>query len=73
MKDKVEDLRRKYKSFGKGEEDPLTVRREAMLVFEEAKKSGRHEIMVEVEDMLVDLEFSIEENKCKCHQKHSSC
>jgi len=57
MKDKVEGLRRKYQNFRKGEEDPFTVRREAMLVFEEAKKSGRHEIMIEVEDMLMDLEF----------------
>ena len=51
----------------------LAVGDEARLVLEEAKRSGNHEVLEEVEDMLVDLEFSIEENRCKCHRKCSSC
>lgn len=47
----------------------LTVRDEAQAVLEAAKKSGNHGILEEVADILVDLEFSIEENKCKCHRK----
>ena len=38
MEDKVESLRRKYRSFRKGEEDVLAVRAEALLVLEEARK-----------------------------------
>jgi len=69
MKNRVESLRRKYESFRKGKEDPLAVRSEAMILLKEARNNGDHKTMDEVEDMLIDIQFSIEENKCKCHQK----
>ena len=71
MEDRVERLRRMYEGFERGEEDALKVRDEARLVLEEARKKCDREVMDEVSDMLVDLEFSIEENRCKCHQKRS--
>ena len=74
MEDKIESLRRKYESFKRGEESVLTVRDEARLMLEKARKKGaRAEILEEVENMLIDLEFSIEENRCKCHRKSSIC
>lgn len=73
MENKVERLWRKYKGFKKGVEDVLAVRNEALLVLKEAIEKENTEVVEEGEDMLIDLEFSIEENKCKCHRKCSSC
>lgn len=73
MEDKVQILRRKYEGFKRGEEDVLAVRDEARLVLEEVRKRGDPKILEEVEDMLLDLEFSIEENRCMCHHRFSSC
>jgi len=72
MENKVERLRRKYKGFRKGVEDVSAVRNEALLVLKDAIEKEDREVLEEVEDMLIDLEFSIEENKCKCHRKCSS-
>ena len=69
MRDRLVKLREKYERFRRGEEDVLAVKDEARLLLKEAQKKGKTEILEEVEDMLVDLEFSAEENKCKCHQK----
>jgi hypothetical protein len=73
MEDSLERLRRKYEGFRKGEEDGLAVRDEAHSVLAEARKIGARKVIDEVTDMLMDLEFSIEENKCKCHRKPSNC
>ncbi len=73
MEDKIQDLRRKYERFKKGKEDVLTVRDEARLILEMAKQTNNSEILEEVGDMLMELEFSIEEDKCKCHRKCPSC
>ncbi len=69
LEDSVGKLRRKYERFLKGKEDVLEVRDEARLILEEAKKKGDSKVMDEVGDMLLDLDFSIEENKCKCHRE----
>ncbi len=73
MENKIESLRRKYKDFRRGKENALAVRHEALLVLDEARRDGYFEVTGEVEDMLIDLEFSIEENKCKCHRKDPNC
>jgi len=73
MEDRVESLRRNYEGFKRSRKDALAVSDEARLVLEEAKRKGDREIMEEVEDKLLDLEFAIEENKCKCYRKCSSC
>lgn len=66
MEDKVRNLRKRYESFEKGNEDALTVRNEA-------KRIGDGEILEEVGDMLIELEFSMEDNMCKCHRKSPNC
>lgn len=73
MEDKVRKLRKKYESFRKGKEEALTVRNEARLVLDEVKQTGDSEILEEVADMLIELEFSIDENVCKCDRKSTSC
>ena len=73
MEDKVERLRRNYEGFKRGEEDVLAVRDEAWLILEDVRKREDSETLEEVEDRLVDLEFFIEENRCTCHHKCSSC
>jgi len=73
MEDKIESLRRKYEGFKRAEESVLTVIDEAQLMLEKVRKKGDPEILEEVENMLIDLEFSIEENRCKCHRKSSIC
>jgi len=69
MEDKVESLRRKYKSFKRGKEDASAVKSKAMSALEEANRRGDQKTVEEVEDMIIDLQFSIEEDKCKCHRK----
>jgi len=71
--DRVEAIRKKYKSFKKGQEDGLAVRDQVRLALEETRKIGNDEIMEELEDMLMDLEFSIQEDKCNCHKDSSTC
>jgi len=73
MENRVESLRRMYKGFREGVEDVFAVRDEAVLVLEEAKRMGDSKTVEEVKDMLLDLEFSIEENRCKCHCKCTTC
>jgi hypothetical protein len=73
MEDKVRNLRKKHESFKQGKEDALTVRNEAKLVLDEAKRTGDSEILEEVGDMLIELEFSIEDNMCECHRKSPNC
>jgi len=73
MEDKIQNLRRKYESFKNGKESALTVRDDARLILEEAHRTNDSEILEEVGDMLMELEFFIEEDKCKCHRKHPSC
>ena len=64
----METLRRKYEEFMRGEKT-LAVIHEAMLALEEARRNGYGEIMDEIADMLIDLQFSLEDNKCRCHRK----
>jgi hypothetical protein len=71
MKDRVEGIREKYKAFRKGEESVLALKDETQLLLEEARKKGRRKVVEELEDILIDLKFSIEDNKCKCHRNSS--
>lgn len=73
MENQIERLRNKYTRFKSGKEPVLAVREVAILVLDEAKKRDKTAILEEVQDMLIDLEFAIEENKCNCHRNHSTC
>lgn len=66
MRDRLEKFGEKYERFRR-EEDVLAVKDEAWLLLREAQMKGKIEILEEVEDMLVDLGFSVEESECKCH------
>lgn len=68
MNQKLANLRLKYESFKKGNEDAFTVRSEALAVLEEAKEKGNEKIVNEVEEMLIDVLASIQENKCNCNR-----
>lgn len=61
MEDRIESLRRKYKAFQVGREDVLSLIDEAKAVLEEVRKSGKNKLAEEIEDILIDLEFSREE------------
>ena len=73
MENQIERLRNKYTRFKNGKESVLAVRDSAILVLGEAKKRDKPAILEEVQDMLIDLEFAIEENKCNCPRKHANC
>ena len=71
MNEKLTDLKLKYENFKKGNENPYTVRTEALRLLEEAKERGDNQTVDLIEDILLDIEFSINENKCNCTR--SSC
>lgn len=73
LKETIETLRRMYEGFKKGEEDVLAVRDRVRIALEKAIKNEANEVAEELEDMLMDLELSIEDNKCKCHKSSSIC
>ncbi|UCG44761.1 MAG: hypothetical protein JSV58_05015 [Candidatus Bathyarchaeota archaeon] len=73
MKTHIDSLRTKYKRFKSGKEPSLEVRAGAQQALEQATKRKDLEGVEEVQDMIMDLEFSIEENKCKCHRKSPTC
>ena len=66
MEEKITNLRLKFDGFIKNKESALIVRKEAYLVLDEARQMGRNDIVDEVEDMLIDLESSLGDNKCNC-------
>ena len=69
----IERLREDYKSFKKGSKSVLAVKASALSLLEVAKTQGDLEVVEEIKDMLVDLEFAIDENQCNCHKGHSCC
>ena len=73
MKEDIEKLRIDFKNFRKGNTSALSVKTNALSLLEVAKSEGDSEVVDEIEDMLMDLEFSIEENKCNCHKGNSCC
>jgi hypothetical protein len=68
MEETIAHLRLKYESFKRNEESALAVRTEAYLVLGEAQQKGKNSIVDEVEDMLLDLESYLEENRCNCNR-----
>ena len=66
MEEKIANLWSKFDGFMKDKESALIARKEAYLVFDEARRMGKNDIIDEVEDMLIDLESSIGENRCNC-------
>ena len=73
MEYSIENLRDDFKDFMAGKKSNLAVKDNALILLEDAKNRGDDDLVGEIEDMLVDLEFSIEENKCNCHEGSSCC
>ncbi|MFC1486629.1 hypothetical protein ACFLRN_02925 [Thermoproteota archaeon] len=65
------NLKLKYENFKKGNENPYAVRTEALRVLEETRENSDKNMIDEIEDMLLDIEYSLNENKCNCNR--SSC
>ena len=66
MKESIEKLREDYESFKKGNKSNLSVKDSALSLLSIAKSKGDLKVVEEIKDILMDLEFSIEENKCDC-------
>ena len=78
MKEDLQKLREDYKSFKKGNKSNFSVKASALSLLSIVESKGNVEVAEEIKDMLVDLELSIEENKCNCnrgncHKGHSCC
>ena len=69
----IENLREDFKDFIKGEKSNLSIKSSAISLLELAKNNGETDVVNEIEDMLIDIEFSITENKCNCHKGNSCC
>lgn len=66
MEDEFRNFKAKYERFLKGGEDPLALKRNAETLLAEAKAKGNYNIAKELEEILIDLTFSVEETKCNC-------
>jgi hypothetical protein len=73
MEEDIEKLREDYKSFRKGNKSVLDVKANALSLLEVAESQGDVGMVEEIKDMLMELEFSLEENKCNCHRGNSCC
>jgi hypothetical protein len=73
MKEGIEKLREDFKSCRQGNMSVLSVKADALSLLKVAESKGDAEVIEEIKDMLMDLEFSIEENRCNCHKGNSCC
>lgn len=72
MEDKFKSFKVRYHRFLKdGSEDPLALKADAERLLAEAKMEGDFNVVKELEDLLVDLTFAVEEMKCRCHMAGS--
>jgi hypothetical protein len=69
----IEKLREDFKSYRKGNKSALSVKADAFSLLDVAESKGDVEVADEIKDMLMDLEFSIDENQCNCHRGNSCC
>ncbi|MBC7130952.1 hypothetical protein H5T51_07030 [Candidatus Bathyarchaeota archaeon] len=65
--EKIEEIKKRYEKFLEGTEDPLALKMD----IEKLLKNHQLDDTVKetLEDILIDLTFTIEENKCsRCHR-----
>lgn len=68
MENKLESFKAKYRRFLKDRgEDILALKAEAEKLLAEVKAKGDQRHAREFEEILIDLAFSVEETKCRCH------
>lgn len=73
MKEAIEQLKEDYESYKKGTKSVLSVKESALSLLDVAQSNGDVKMVEEIKDMLLELEFSIDENKCNCHKGNSCC
>jgi hypothetical protein len=73
MNETIEQLREDYESYKKGTKSVLSVKKSALSLLDVAQNKGDVEVVEEIKEMLLELEFSIDENKCNCHKGNSCC
>jgi hypothetical protein len=73
MVEGIEKLREDFKSFRKGDKSALSIKQSALALLDVAKSKGDVKAVDEIKDMLMDLEFSLDENQCNCHRENSCC
>ena len=71
MNEKISGLKLMCERFKRGNENPYSVKTEVLKILEEAKVKGDNQIIDEIEEILMDMHLSINQNKCNCN--HSSC
>lgn len=62
----IEEMRKKYKKFKRNKEDPISLKSEILLMLQYIEEEN---IKEELEDMLMEVLFSLDESKCKCEHK----
>ncbi|MEM3873622.1 MAG: hypothetical protein QXU45_00585 [Candidatus Bathyarchaeia archaeon] len=68
MEEKLASFKAKYKQFLKdGDGDPLTLKAEAERLLTEVRAKGDQNLAKELQEILIDLTFAVEETKCHCH------
>lgn len=68
MENKLESFKAKYRHFLKDRgEDLLALKAQAEKLLAEVKAKGDQRHAREFEEILIDLAFSVEETKCRCH------
>lgn len=68
MEEKLASFKVKYERFLKDRDgDPLALKVEAERLLIEAKAKGNPKLAEELEEILIDLTFSLEETRCHCH------
>jgi hypothetical protein len=66
-------VREEFEAFKRGEADALAVKDSVESALGAARGRGDAAVAEELEDMLMDLESSIEDTRCQCHRKTSFC
>lgn len=65
----IETLRREYERFKKNRGDVRAIRDKVYIAFEKA--TGK--VADELEDMLMNIDIYIADNKCACHEQRGTC
>jgi hypothetical protein len=68
MEDMFRRFKVRYERFLKdGGEDPIVLKADAERLLAEAKAKGDSNLVKELEEIIINLAFSVEEMKCNCH------
>jgi hypothetical protein len=69
MYSELVSLRENYVSVKSGGGDILAIRDQALSILKRLKDLDNPEILEELDDILLDLEFTLNNVKCNCHSR----